>query len=198
MNILKSCFNITKKDLIMDNRNPSHTQEKSPGTEKAILQCKKPNTLMQKIPSVDPGISSADKCMQSAHAKPKASVSPETLSTRKNTSPVPGNKSIDPETVKYVPLTESMVKDVYADIFQGLGKFPGEPYKFRPKPDAVPAKQKPRTVPLSRQAALHAEVQNLIDQDVLEPSTEHTEWVDSFVIVHSSNSHSPIIPRQRR
>ena len=78
-----------------------------------------------------------------------------------------------------------------------LGKFPGEPYKFRLKPDAVPAKHKPRTVPLSRQAALHAEVQNLIDQDVLEPSTEHTEWVNSFVIVEkkvimdTSNSHSP-------
>ena len=130
-------------------------------------------------------------------AKPKASVNPETLSTRKNTSPVPGNKSIDPETVKDVPLTESIMKDVYADIFQGLGKFPGEPYKFRLKPDAVPAKHKPRTVPLSRQAALHTEVQNLIDQDVLEPSTEHTEWVNSFVIVEkkvimdSSNSHSP-------
>ena len=67
-----------------------------------------------------------------------------------------------------------MTKDVYADIFQGLGKFPGEPYKFKLKPDAVPAKHKPRTVPLSRQAALHAEVQNLIDQDVLGPSTEHT------------------------
>ena len=68
-----------------------------------------------------------------------------------------------------------MVTDVYADIFQGLGKFPGEPYKFKLKPGAVPAKHKPRTVPLARQAALHAEVQNLLDQDVLEPSTGHTE-----------------------
>ena len=90
-----------------------------------------------------------------------------------------------------------MVTDVYADIFQGLGKFPGEPYKFKLKPGAIPAKHKPRTVPLSRQAALHAEVQNLIDQDVLEPSTEHTEWVNLFVIVEkkvimdTSNSHSP-------
>ena len=88
-------------------------------------------------------------------------------------------------------------ENVYADIFQGLGKFPGEPYKFKLKSDAIPAKHKPRTVPLSRQAALHAEVQNLIDQDVLEPSTDHTEWVNSFVIVEkkvimdTSNSHSP-------
>ena len=55
----------------------------------------------------------------------------------------------------------------------------------------------PEPVPLSRQKALHEEVKNLIDQDVLEPSTDHTEWVNSFVIVEkkvimdTSNSHSP-------
>ena len=197
MNILKPCFNLTKKNSLMDDMNTSQTSEKSTGERKAILQRKKPNTLMQKSPSVDTGISSADKHLQSSLAIPQASKDIETLSKCKNTSPAPGNKSIDPETVKDVPLTESMVKDVYADVFHGLGKFPGEPYKFRLKPDAVPAKHKPRTVPLSRQAALHAEIQNLIDQDVLEPSTDHTEWVNSFVIVEkkvtvdSSNSHSP-------
>ena len=135
--------------------------------------------------------------MQSSEAKPKASVNLESVSKCNISSPVPRKNSIDPETVKDVPLTESIVTDVYADIFQGLGKFPGEPYQFRLKPGAITAKHKPRTVPLSRQAALHAEVQNLSDQDVLEPNTEHTEWVNSLVIVKkkvimdTSNSHSP-------
>ena len=197
MNILKACFNLNKVDTSMDDRNNSQAQENTPSVQRSILQCKKPVTSMQKSNSVDTGISSADKRLQSSQAKPKASANPESVSKHKISSPAPGNKSIDPETVKDVPLTEAKVKDVYADIFQGLGKFPGEPYKFRLKPDAVPAKHKPRTVPLSRQAALHAEVQNLIDQDVLEPSTEHTEWVNSFVIVEkkvimdTSNSHSP-------
>ena len=48
--------------------------------------------------------------------KPEASANPESVSKRKISSPAPGNKSIDPETVKDVPLTESMVTDVYADI----------------------------------------------------------------------------------
>ena len=97
MNILKPCFTVTKKDLILDDRNNSHMQEKSPGAEKAILQRKKPNTLMQKSPSVYTGISSADKRLQSSQAKPGASVNPETLSACKNTSPVSVNKSIDPK-----------------------------------------------------------------------------------------------------
>ena len=39
-----------------------------------------------------------------------------------------------------LPLTQEKVESTYADVFQGLGKFPGEPYKLRLKPDAVPVK----------------------------------------------------------
>ena len=35
-------------------------------------------------------------------------------------------------------LTQEKVESTYADVFQGLGKFPGDPYKLRLKPDAVP------------------------------------------------------------
>ena len=47
-----------------------------------------------------------------------------------------------------LPLTQEKVETIYADVFQGLGKFPGEPYKLRLKPDAVPAKHRPRRVPV--------------------------------------------------
>ena len=42
-----------------------------------------------------------------------------------------------------LPLMQEKVESTYADIFQGLGKFPGEPYKLRLKPDAVPVKHRP-------------------------------------------------------
>ena len=94
-----------------------------------------------------------------------------------------------------LPLTQKKVESTYADIFQSLGKFPGEPYKLRLKPDAVPAKHKPRKVPVHLQDAFHEEVEQLVKIDVLEKVTEPTEWVNSFVIVEkvidSSNAHSP-------
>ena len=94
-----------------------------------------------------------------------------------------------------LPLTQEKVESTYADIFQGLGKFPGEPYKLRLKPDAVPAKHRPRKVPVHLQEAFHEEVERLVKIDVLEPVTEPTEWVNSFVVVEkvidSSNAHSP-------
>ena len=94
-----------------------------------------------------------------------------------------------------LPLTQEKVESTYADVFQGLGKFPGEPYKLRLKPDAVPAKHRPRRVPVHLQDAFHEEIERLVKIDVLEKVTEPTEWVNSFVIVEkvidSSNAHSP-------
>ena len=58
-----------------------------------------------------------------------------------------------------LPLTQEKVESTYADIFQGLGKFPGEPYKLRLKPDAVTAKHRPRKVPVHLQDAFHEEVE---------------------------------------
>ena len=58
-----------------------------------------------------------------------------------------------------LPLTQEKVESTYADVFQGLGKFPGEPYKMRLKPDAVPAKHRPRKVPVHLQDAFHEEVE---------------------------------------
>ena len=94
-----------------------------------------------------------------------------------------------------LPFTQQKVESTYADVFQGLGKFPGEPYKLRLKPDAVPAKHRPRKVPVHLQEAFHEEVECLVKIDVLESVTEPTEWVNSFVVVEkvidSLNAHSP-------
>ena len=55
-----------------------------------------------------------------------------------------------------LPLTQEKVESTYADVFQG---FPGEPYKLRLKPDAVPAKHRPRKVPVHLQDAFHEEAE---------------------------------------
>ena len=58
-----------------------------------------------------------------------------------------------------LPLTQEKVVSTYADVFKDLVKFPGEPYKLRLKPDAVPAKHRPRKVPVHLQDAFHEEVE---------------------------------------
>ena len=62
-------------------------------------------------------------------------------------------------SIANLPLTQEKVESTYADVFQGLGKFPGDPYKLRLKPDAIPAKHRPRKVPVHLQDAFHEEVE---------------------------------------
>ena len=59
------------------------------------------------------------------------------------------------------PLTKQDILDVYSDVFTGIGKFPGMPYKFQLKPNAKPMRHAPRKVPIHLQDAFHKEIRNL-------------------------------------
>ena len=82
----------------------------------------------------------------------KMAESPETQISSNSGSNKPSLSVVD------LPLTQEKVESAYADVFQGFGKFPGEPYKLRLKPDAVPAEHRPRKVPVHLQDAFHEEV----------------------------------------
>ena len=137
----------------------------------------------------DPLMSTEDRSQMNCASISNTAESPESSSDHVVGS---NNHSL---SIADLPLTQEKVESTYADVFQGLGKFPGEPYKLRLKSDAVPAKHRPRKVPVHLQDAFHEEVEPLVKIDVLEKVTEPTEWVNSFVIVEkvidSSNAHSP-------
>ena len=66
-------------------------------------------------------------------------------------SPLPHN--INGKVNLKKPLTEQFIKTEFAEVFDGLGRFPGEPYKLKLKPDAVPARHRPRKVPIHLEEA---------------------------------------------
>ena len=137
----------------------------------------------------DPLMSTEERSQMNCASTPDTADSSDSSSVRVVGS---NNHSL---SIADLPHTQDKVESTYADVFQGLGKFPGDPYKLRLKPDAVPAKHRPRRVPVHLQDAFHEEVERLVKIDVLEKVTEPTEWVNSFVIVEkvidSSNAHSP-------
>ena len=54
------------------------------------------------------------------------------------------------------PLAKQDILDVYSDVFTGIGKFPGLPYKFQLKPKAKPTRHAPRKVPIHlRKVPIH-------------------------------------------
>ena len=115
----------------------------------------------------------------------------------KNCLTIPVSIPISKDELQGVPLTKQHFLDVYCDVFNGIGKFPGNPYKFQLKPNAKPTRHAPRKVPIHLQDAFHEEIRNLEKLEILEEIKDVTEWVNSSVIVEkkvpidSSNYHSP-------
>ena len=105
------------------------------------------------VPPTEEKLSTEDRSQMNCASSPDTAVSPDSSSDHVVGS---NNQSL---SITDLPLTQEKVESTYADVFQGLGKFPGEPYKLRLKPDAVPAKHRPRKVPVHLQDAFHEEVE---------------------------------------
>ena len=105
--------------------------------------------------------------------------------------------SISQSQLKDHPLTKQDILDVYSDVFTGIGKFPGMPYKFQLKENAKPMRHAPRKVPIHLQDAFHSEIRNLEKLGILEETKDVTEWVNSFVIMEKKtpvdSSKSPTV-----
>ena len=105
--------------------------------------------------------------------------------------------SISKEQLQGGPLTKQDILETYSDVFTGIGKLPGLPYKFQLKPNAKPARHAPRKVPTHLQEAFHEEIRNLEVLGILKETKDVTAWVNHFVImekklpIDSSNSYSP-------
>ena len=112
----------------------------------------------------------------------------ELLALRKVKHPHNGKTSVN-----RFPLTKQEILSQYSSCFEGIGHFPGDLYKFHLKPDYKPARHAPRKVPVHLEAAFKEEIESLVKQGILEEVKEHTDWVNSYVIVEkdTGNQHAP-------
>ena len=112
----------------------------------------------------------------------------ESLASRKVKHPHNGRTSVN-----RLPLTKQDILSQYSSCFEGIGCFPGDLYKFHLKPEHKPAQHAPRKVPIHLEAAFKEEIESLVKLGTLEEVKEHTDWVNSYVIVEkdTGNHHSP-------
>ena len=112
----------------------------------------------------------------------------ESLALRKVQHPHNGRTSMN-----RFPLTKQDILSQYSGCFEGIGHFPGDLYKFHLKPGHKLARHAPRKVPVHLETAFKEEIDLLVSQDILEEVKEHTDWVNSYVIVEkdTGNSHAP-------
>ena len=127
-------------------------------------------------------------CMHVLQAKGQVHKSGETPALKKVQHPHNSRTS-----VSRFPLTKQEILSQYSGCFEGIGRFPGNPYKFHLKPDHKPARHAPRKVPVHLEKAFKEEIDSLVSQGILEEVKEHTDWVNSYVIVEkdTGNAHAP-------
>ena len=87
----------------------------------------------------------------------------ESLALRKVKHPHNGKTS-----VTRFPLTKQDILSQYSGCFEGIGHFPGDPYRFHLKPDYKPATHAPRK------------------QGIPEEVKEYTDWVHSNIFVEKA------------
>ena len=148
-----------------------------------------PNTRQQAPVPQDMSCNGHLECCMHVH-KPTSQVCKpgESIALRKVKHPLHGKTS-----VSRLPLTKQDILSQYSGCFEGIGRFPGDPYKFHLKPDHKPARHAPRKVPVHLETAFKEEIDSLVRQGILEEVKEHADWVNSYVIVEkdTGNHHSP-------
>ena len=112
----------------------------------------------------------------------------ESLALRKVKHPHNGRTSVN-----RLPLTKQDILSHYSGCFESIGCFSGKPYKFHLKPEHKPARHAPRKVPIHLETAFKEEIESLVKLGILEEVKEHTDWVNSCVIVEkdTGSHHSP-------
>ena len=79
-------------------------------------------------------------------------------------------------------LTENELLETYADVFTGLGTFPGE-YKIELDPNVKPVQHQPRKVPQALKEEIRQEINRLEKKGIIAKVTTPTEWISSMVAV---------------
>ncbi len=90
-----------------------------------------------------------------------------------------------PEEVKDSDKKMDELVEEFADIFQGIGKYRGEPVKIQMTDNVLPIIQPPRRIPLHYIQPLKEHLAEMIEQDVIEgPLSEEEEgsWISNLVI----------------
>ncbi|KAK7912921.1 hypothetical protein WMY93_013132 [Mugilogobius chulae] len=95
---------------------------------------------------------------------------------------------LDLNLVKLVMSIESTdITEEYADVFKGIGKFPGE-CSLHIDPTAVPVVYPPRRIPFMLKDRLKEELDDMERNGIITKVNEPTEWVNGLVVAEKRNT----------
>ena len=87
-----------------------------------------------------------------------------------------------------LPITKEYILKEYHDVFKGVDTLPGAPYHIRLKEQYRLVQHPARSVPIAMQTTYKAELDRLTKEGIITEVKEHTEWINSIVLVMKPNS----------
>ena len=84
-------------------------------------------------------------------------------------------------------LTQDGVLKEFTDVFEGLGELEGE-HIIHTNPDISPVVHPPRKLPISIHDTVKKELDAMVENKVIAPVTEPTQWISSMVVVQKRNT----------
>ena len=87
----------------------------------------------------------------------------------------------------FIVRTKEQMMEHYGDVFEGIGRFPGEPYHIQLDPSVKPKQTPCRPVALHLKDAFRAEIDKMLKLGVIRPVHHATPWINSFVLVESKD-----------
>ena len=105
-----------------------------------------------------------------------------------NTSNPPSKHNMTNEDNQLV-IRQQHIMAQFPDVFEGVGKFPGKPYKIGLNPKISPKETPCRPVPVHLKHTFKVEIDKMLKADVLKPVQEATPWINSFVLVEGTDQY---------
>ena len=78
---------------------------------------------------------------------------------------------------------KEQIKELYADVFEGIGHFPGKPYHINLDQSVTPVQTQCRPVPVHWKEVFKHEINKMLNAGILKPVEKATPWINSFVLV---------------
>ena len=119
----------------------------------------------------------------------KNSVKMDNSATKQDNSPV--NMQIEVRMVR----RKADIKEYFADVFEGAGRFPGKPYHIQLDPKVPPKQTLVRPVPVHLKEVFKQELDKMLQAGHLKPVHEATPWINSYVIVEGKDKLGRLKPR---
>ena len=168
MGILKKCFVTEKVSIEQNTQNPilvsdPTTRDANPSTEAVFCHSVPPAQAPVQVPSTEGVFSHSVLSTEAAEDSPNLSTeavfchsvtpveenspNPSTEAAQMNVASTSDSQNSSNSgsnkqslSITDLPLTQEKVESTYADVFQGLGKFPGEPLQTEVKTRCSPSK----------------------------------------------------------